>query len=101
MLFFEHRCLQDIKKFYKHAGKCDNQQQFKDILEANMVYNPEVLTNSSPIYPMTPIPVKKSSAIKSLCLFTNILYVKKKTSVCRVVSNKSERKAIKAGTMTW
>ena len=23
----------------KQAGKCDNQQQFKDILEADMVYN--------------------------------------------------------------
>ena len=29
---YEHKCLQNIKKLYKQAGKCDNQQQFKDIL---------------------------------------------------------------------
>ena len=35
---FEHRCLQKIKKLYKHAGNYDNQKQFKDILEAAMVF---------------------------------------------------------------
>ena len=34
---YEHKCLENIKKLYKQAGKCDNQQQFKDILEADMV----------------------------------------------------------------
>ena len=29
---FEQRCLQNINKLYKHAGKCDDQQQFKDII---------------------------------------------------------------------
>ena len=29
---FEHRCLQYINKLYKHDGKCDDQQQFKDII---------------------------------------------------------------------
>ena len=29
---YEHNCLKNIKKLYKYAGKCDNQQQFKDIL---------------------------------------------------------------------
>ena len=42
-----------------------------------MVYTPERFTNNSPRYPMTPTSVKKPSAIKSLCLFTIILYVKK------------------------
>ena len=31
---FEHKCLQNIKKLYKCAGKCDDQQQFNGILEA-------------------------------------------------------------------
>ena len=35
---YEHKCLENIKKIYKQAGKCDNQQQFKDILEADMVF---------------------------------------------------------------
>ena len=45
--------LKPLKKTYKQAGKFDDQQQFKDILEANMVSNPEGFTNSSTISPMT------------------------------------------------
>ena len=29
---YEHKCLENIKKLYKQSGKCDNQQQFKDII---------------------------------------------------------------------
>ena len=76
---YEHRCLQNTKNSYEHAGKCDNQQQFKDIIEADMVSTPGGFTNKIPIYPMASTPVKKPSDIKSLCLFTKILDVKKKT----------------------
>ena len=41
---YEHKCLENIKKLYKQAGKCDGQQQFKDILEADMVSTPEGFT---------------------------------------------------------
>ena len=34
---YEHKCLENIKKIYKQAGKCDDQKKFKDILEAYMV----------------------------------------------------------------
>ena len=54
------------KKLYKQAGKCDEQQQFKDILEANIFSNPEGFTDNSPISPMNPTQVKKPSAQKSL-----------------------------------
>ena len=77
---YEHKCLQNINKLYKHSGKCDNQKQFKDILDAAMVSTTEGFNYNSPISPMTSTPVKITSAIKSLCLFTNILYVKKKTA---------------------
>ena len=50
---YEHRCLKIIKKLYKQAGKCDDQQQFKDILEADVVYTIERLTYDSLITPMT------------------------------------------------
>ena len=66
-----------------------------------MVYDPEGFTNDSPIYPMTSTPVKKKSARKSLCLFTNILYVKKETATRRFGVSKSKRKAIKCGTTPW
>ena len=57
-----------------------------------MVSNPEVFTNNSTRSPMTPTPVKKPSARKSLCLFTNILYVKNKTAIRRVGAAKSNHK---------
>ena len=61
---YEHKYLENIKKLYKQAGKCDDQQQFKDILEADMVSTPEGFTNNSPISPMTSTLVKKPSALK-------------------------------------
>ena len=69
---YEHKCLESIKKIYKQAGKCNNQQKFKYIIEAAMVSTPEGFTNNSPIYPMTEISAKKPSAQKPLCVFTNI-----------------------------
>ena len=72
---FEHRCMKNIKKIYQHAGKCDDQQNLKDILEAALLSTSEVFTDYSPNVHMTSTPVKKPSARKSLCLFTNILDV--------------------------
>ena len=50
---------------------------------------------------MTPTPVNKPSAIKQLCLFTNILHVKKKTATCQFGYAKYKRKAIKYGNTPW
>ena len=68
------------KKIYQHAGKCDDQQNLKDILDAVMVSTPKVVIDNSPNVPMTSTPVNKPSDSKSLCLFTNILGVKPKNS---------------------
>ena len=38
---FEHRCLQNINKLHKRAGKYDEQQQFKYIIEDAMVSTTE------------------------------------------------------------
>ena len=38
---FEHKCFNNIKKIYQHVGKCDDQQNLKDILDAAMVSNTE------------------------------------------------------------
>ena len=54
---YERKCLQNIKKIYKQAGKCDKQQQFRDIPESAMVYTTEGFANDSPISPMTSTPV--------------------------------------------
>ena len=45
---FEHRCMNNIKKIYQHAGKCDDQQNIKDIIDAAILSNPEGVTNHSP-----------------------------------------------------
>ena len=37
--------MNNIKKIYQHAGKCDDQQDLKDILDAAMVSTPEVFKN--------------------------------------------------------
>ena len=37
---FEHKLLNNIKKIYQHEGKCDDQKNFKDMLDAVMVANP-------------------------------------------------------------
>ena len=65
-----------------------------------MVSTPEGFTDKSPRSPVNPI-LEKPSARKPLSLFTNILYVKKKTSIHRFRAAKSERKAIKSGTTLW
>ena len=41
------------EKNYKKSGKCDNQQQLKDIIEAAMVSTPEGFTDNIPISPRT------------------------------------------------
>ena len=93
---YEYKCLENIKKSCKQAGNCDDQQQFKDILEASMVSTHEVFTDNIPIYPRTSTPVKKPSAQISLCMFTNVLDVKK-NAYRQVGADKSKRKAIKYG----
>ena len=98
---YEHKCLQNIKKLYKHAVNFDYQQQLKDIFEAAMVSTLEGFTNNTHISPMTLTAVKRPSATKSMCLFTNILDVKKKTDTHQVGAAKSKRKIIKYGNTPW
>ena len=64
---YEHKCLENIKKLYKQSGKCDDQKQFKGIIE-------------------------KPCARKSLCMFTNILDVNKKNAYRQVGAAKYKPK---------
>ena len=41
---FEHRCMNNIKKIYQHAGKCDAQQNLKDIIDAVILSTSEGVT---------------------------------------------------------
>ena len=70
--YVEHKCLNDIKKIYQHSDKCDDQQNLNYIIDAAMVSTPEEVTDFSPSFCITQTTVKKASARKSLCLFTNL-----------------------------
>ena len=76
------------QKKNQHAGKCDDQQNLKDIIDTTILSTPEGFTDNIPNVPMASTPVKKPSSIKSLCIFTNILYVKLKKAKRRIVSTK-------------
>ena len=97
----EHKCLNNIKKINQHAVKCDDQQNLKDILDAAIVSTPEEFSDVSPSLRINQTTVKKTSAGKSLCLFTNILNVKKRTSICCVESGKSKHRAINVVNSLW
>ena len=58
---YEHICLENIKKLYKSSGKCDDQQQYKAILEASMVSTTDLFTGNSSISPGPSVTVKNSS----------------------------------------
>ena len=62
MSSFEHICMNNIKKIYQHAGKCDNQQHLKDILEAYLLSTPKGFTYNIPNVHMPSTPVNKPSA---------------------------------------
>ena len=87
--------MNNTKKIHQHAGKCYDQLNLKDIIDAAIIFTPEGVTDNSPNVHMTSTPVKKPSASKSLCLFTNILDVQHKTAERRFVAEKSRRKAMK------
>ena len=89
------------KNIYQHAGKCDDQQKIKDIIDDAMVSTAEEVTDNITNVPMTSTPVKKPSARKSLCLFTNIFNVKKKTAKRCIGAEKYKRRAMKVGNILW
>ena len=62
--YFEHRCMNNTKNIYQQAGKCDDQQNLKDIIDAAILSTKEVVTYNSPNVHMTSKPVKKPSASK-------------------------------------
>ena len=98
---FEHRCMNNIKNVYQHAGKCDDQQNLKDIIDAAILSTPEGVTDNSPNVHMTSTPVKKPSSRKSLCLFTKKLDVQPKTAKRHFVAAKSRHKAMKVCNSLW
>ena len=65
-----------------------------------MFSNTEGFADNSPISPLTPTPINKPSARKLLCMFTNILKMKK-TAYRWFGSTQSKRKAVKFVNKPW
>ena len=95
---YEHRCLKNIKKT---SCKCDDQQQYKTILEAVMVSTTEGCTDNSPMTPNQYYPTKKPIERKVLRQFSEALYVKHKTDVHRLGVAKENHKVIRTGNVLW
>ena len=68
--FYEHRFLENINKLYKSYGKFDNQQQYKDIIEAEMISTTEIFTDNIPISPGPSVTVKNPITRQLLHIFT-------------------------------
>ena len=56
---FGHICMNNIKKIYQHAGNCDDKQNLKNFLDADMVSTTEEVTDNSTNVPMSSTPVNK------------------------------------------
>ena len=55
---YKHRCLENIKKLFKSSGKCNDQQQYKAIIESLMVSTPEGFTDKILMSPGQSVTVK-------------------------------------------
>ena len=63
--YFEHICMNNIKKIYQHAGKYGDQQNLKDVLGAALLSTPEGVIDNNPNVHIISTPVKKSSTSNS------------------------------------
>ena len=71
---FENRCMNNIKRIYQHAGKCDDQQNLKDIIDAAILSTPEGVTDNSPNVHMTSKPVK-NQVLGNHCVYSQIYWM--------------------------
>ena len=94
-------CLENIKKIYASARKFDDQQQYKDIIEAAVFATPDIFTDNITMSPGTSVTIRNPIARKPLHPFTEVLDVKKKTSSIRLGAAKSKRKATRSGSVLW
>ena len=93
--------MNNIKKIYQHAGKCDDKQNLKDIIDISIMSTIDRVKDNIPNESVTSIPVKKTSARKLLGLFTKILDVEPKTAKHSFMDTKSKDKALKVVSNLW
>ena len=91
-----------ILRSYKNSdGKCDDQQQYKAIIETSMVSTTDIFSGNSPIQPSQSMNMKNTSTRKPLHQFLETLEVKPKTDVRIFCAAKSAHKATRQGSILW
>ena len=70
---FEKRCMNNIKNIYQNAGKCDDQQNLKDIIDAAILSTPEGVTDNSTYFHMASKPEKKQ-VLGNHCVYSQIYW---------------------------
>ena len=98
---YEHRCLENINKLYKSAGKCDDQQKYKVILEAYIVSTPEGLVDNILMDVSTSGTLKNPSARKSRSRFLALLDIIQKNECTQNGSSKKKRYYIWTVSALW
>ena len=61
--------MNNIKRIYQHAGKCDGQQNLKDILDASMVSPTDKIIYDSPSLPTAQTTVK-NQVLGNQCVYS-------------------------------
>ena len=69
--------MNNIKKIYQHAGKCDDQQNLKDILYADMVSTTEGVAYNIPNVPTPSTPVNKKVLVNH-CVYSPTYWMLKR-----------------------
>ena len=57
MAIDDHQCLENIKKFYKYSGRCDDQQQYIAINKSAMISTTEGNTGKIPMSIIMYLPI--------------------------------------------
>ena len=73
----EHKCLNNIKYIYQHAGKCGDQQNLKDVLDSAMVSTPGEVTYVIPSLRITQKTVK-NRVLVNICVHVPTHFMFKK-----------------------
>ena len=71
---FEHRCMNNTKKIYQHAGNCYYQQNLKDIIDAAILSTPEGVRDNNPNVHMTSKPVK-NQVLGNHCVYSQTYWL--------------------------
>ena len=79
---YEHIFIENIKRLYKTARKCEDHQQYNAMIEEEILSTNEGCTGKILMTPNPSVSTKNPSARKSIRQFTEILDIKHKTSVC-------------------